>query len=331
MAPPDAKPRQAFLGLSADEAGRVDALRQRGEYFWLDLDLDSPGAGRLGELLKVPEHPMKVLLDFESSTSIFRQGYVDDAQVVFPFFCVGDPSAPPLGADGMQPLEVHVLVHGDHLITVHHGPCPPLQELAGERPRVMRSEEHLIYRVLQQMVGTVFESLASLDTEAARVEQEFDQPHTGRRHLAFIREGRARLTRLRGKVAPQLAVFERMAGEIPHVKGLAGDEHHYFANVRAQLNHAIGAIDAANERLGALLEFRLNRTTFLLTIVATLFLPATFIAGFFGQNFGWLLTRQESGAAFWLLGIGLVVVSMASSLWLIYRQLGPRHGYQRSP
>ena len=182
------------------------------------------------------------------------------------------------------------------------------------------------------MVGTLFESLEGLEAEATRVEQEFDEPHTGRRHLAFIREGRARLARLRGMVAPQLAIFERMAGEIPYVTGLAGDEHHhYFANVRAQLGHALGAIDAANDRLAALLDFRLNRTTFLLTIVATLFLPATFIAGFFGQNFGWLLDRQESGAAFWLLGVGFVAASMVASLWLINRQLGPRNPTQRSP
>ena len=272
-----------------------------------------------------------MLRDFESSTSIFRRGYVDDAQVVFPFFCIRDPGAPPLGADGMQPLEVHVLVHGDYLVTVHHGPCPPLQELAGERPRVMRSEQHLIYSVLQRMVSSVFESLAGMGAEIARVEREFDQPHTGRRHLAFIREGRARLSRLRGKVAPELATFERMAAEISYVKGLGGDEHDYLGNVRRQLGLTLDAIDAANEMLRALVEFRLNRTAFLLTIVATLFLPATFIAGFFGQNFGWLLSRQESGAAFWLLGVGLVLVSMVASLWLIYRQLGPRNPAQRSP
>ena len=104
-----------------------------------------------------------------------------------------------------------------------------------------------------------------------------------------------------------------------------------LGNVRRQLGLTLDAIDAANEMLRALVEFRLNRTAFLLTIVATLFLPATFIAGFFGQNFGWLLSRQESGAAFWLLGVGLVLVSMVASLWLIYRQLGPRNPAQRSP
>ena len=222
MVPADAKPRDVLLGLGDDEAGRVEALRQRGEFFWLDLDLESPGAARLGELLNLPERPLEVLRDFESSISIFRRGYVDDAQLVFPFFCIRDPGAPPLGADGMQPLEVHVLVHGDYLVTVHHGPCPPLEELAGERPRVIRSEQHLIYRVLQQMVGTLFESLAGLDAEAARVEREFHEPHTGRRHLAFVREARAKLNGLRGRVAPQTAMFERMAGEIPYVTGVLG-------------------------------------------------------------------------------------------------------------
>jgi magnesium transporter len=140
----------------------------------------------------------------------------------------------------------------------------------------------------------------------------------------FIREGRARLNHLRGHLAPQLSVFERVADEIPDVKGLSGDPHRYFVNIRAQLGHAVNSVDACNDALSGMLNMGLNRMTFLFTVVATLFLPITFLSGFFGQNFQWFLDRVTSATSFWLLGIGSMLLSLLASLWVIYRQLGPR-------
>ena len=47
-----------------------------------------------------------------------------------------------------------------------------------------------------------------------------------------------------------------------------------------------------------------------LTIIATIFLPLTFLTGFFGQNFSYLVTHWiHSEWSFWVFGIGLLVVS----------------------
>ena len=55
-----------------------------------------------------------------------------------------------------------------------------------------------------------------------------------------------------------------------------------------------------------MLDIQLNETTFRLTVIATIFLPLTFLTGFFGMNFGWLVDHIDSAAAFWLLGVGLM-------------------------
>ena len=64
----------------------------------------------------------------------------------------------------------------------------------------------------------------------------------------------------------------------------------------------------------ALATNRQNEVTKQLTIVATIFLPLTFVTGFYGQNFGFLVNHVTSAESFWWLGVGSEVVAIAALL-----------------
>jgi magnesium transporter len=58
------------------------------------------------------------------------------------------------------------------------------------------------------------------------------------------------------------------------------------------------------------ISVRQNETARQLTLIATIFLPLTFLTGFFGQNFGWLVDHIDPFWAFAVYGLGVLALSV---------------------
>ena len=69
------------------------------------------------------------------------------------------------------------------------------------------------------------------------------------------------------------------------------------------------------------ISVRQNETMKQLTLVATIFLPLSFITGFFGMNFGWLTGHITSFWVFALYGLGSLILS-AVGIYLWFRRSG---------
>ena len=76
----------------------------------------------------------------------------------------------------------------------------------------------------------------------------------------------------------------------------------------------LASIDAAANGMGMLLDVQLNQRAYLVSVVATIFVPRTFITGFFEMNFGWMVDPVDTPAAFWRLGL-LVPIATAALAW----------------
>jgi magnesium transporter len=305
-------------GLGEKQRAQIADLRSRERFFWIDLCVDGLSETDLERSLNVPARALRPLLDFERGERPSRRFSAAREQVVFPFHCYIEGATDDEDAPGLRAIEVNVLVHGDYLLTAHREPAS-LPSLLPEYDAEGRSEQYVVYAVLDAMVATAFDALSDTELALEGIQALAGTSGDARVRMGTLRAINLRLTTMRRQLGPQRGIFERIGEEIGQVRGLESDNEHYFERVYEQLNRLVDGIDAAADSMAKLIDLRMNETMYWLTVVATIFLPLTFLTGFFGMNFGWLVGRIDTEAAFLILGVGGCAVG-AVLIWAAVRR-----------
>ena len=116
---------------------------------------------------------------------------------------------------------------------------------------------------------------------------------------------------------------------------ISSELRHFFRDVNDHLKLVHEEVVAQRDLLAVILQAnmavisveqnrianRQNEATKQLTIIATIFLPLTFLTGFFGQNFGWLVRHINPFWAFAVYGLGgLIISSVVLYVWIRRRR-----------
>ena len=213
----------------------------------------------------------------------------------------------------------------NYLITVRREPAYPIDEI--ERRWRTRSEMSsrdsgaLLFTVMDTVVDGYFDAVESLDEQISAIEAELLRSGMAGGDLPLRIFGLKRdLQRFRRAAVPMRDILNPIIrGDLVLYKN---EEIAYFRDVYDHAIRVIDQLDAARDLVNNALEINLsivaNRQNAIvkqLTVIATIFLPLTFITGFFGQNFGFLVNRIGTTTSFWALGIGAQVFALAALLW----------------
>lgn len=297
---------------SIDREAIADLLK-RDEFFWLDLtDPGAAEADQLREAFSFHPLPLEDMLKRDQRPKLEDYG----EYMFLVYYGAGKAS------DGGVVLEeVHAFLSGGYVVTAHEHPCSALEE-ARERLEAQepRSEQFVIYRVVDGLTDSFFPVLERLDEEMEQLDEDIFK-HPTPEHLEQITGLRRQLVELRRVVTPQRDLLARGIDDILEIPGLEADSRNYFRDVYDHAIRISDQIDSYRDLLQgtrdaylSVVSNRLNQITKQLTVVATIFLPLSFLVGFFGQNFKWLVESIDTAAAFWGLGIGSLVLSVIGLL-----------------
>ena len=226
--------------------------------------------------------------------------------------------------------EISVFLAPSFVITVRQGVASELREARQrleQRPELLSAgSASALWAILDEVVDGYAPVVAGLERDIDQIE-------------ATVFSGTVapteRIYSLRSEATGFYRAVHPLLGVTASVERIVEKKlRPYLRDVRDHLLLVDEEVAAQRDLLGTVLEANMavisveqtkisvqqNSTIEQLTILATVFLPLTFVTGFFGQNFGWLVRHIDGPASFVIYGLGALVVPLVLLfMWLRLR------------
>jgi magnesium transporter len=233
-----------------------------------------------------------------------------------------------LKGDDIGLNEHHMFVGPNYLITVHQEPSNELKELQDrlhKSPELAHGKPSFItYLAIDTLVDATFPVLDKLDDEVDALEDEITD-RASQASLTRIYHLKHTVSELRRFLGAQRDVFQRLITHGIHLQ--QQDMTLYYRDVYDHMVRQYETADSLRDLLTGAMDVylstvsnRLNETTKALTVIASLFLPLSFLTGFFGMNFSYLVNVLESPYSAFAVGVATMVIATLIQLYFFRRR-----------
>jgi magnesium transporter len=224
-------------------------------------------------------------------------------------------------------LELDVFLGKNYLVTHQTQPIAAVDRVwtacQRDERHLQRGVGHLLYKVADELVADYMPAVERIDEAIDQIEDRvFDDPTPSLLERIFtLKRG---LLRLRRIIAPQREVLNKLArGDYAVIDA---EDRIFFRDVYDHLVRLYDITESLRDLVGSALDTylsvvnnRMNEVMKTLTLITTLFMPISFLAGFFGMNFFQPLTPLDAWtnpSAFVLTMAAVVLLPVGMYLWM---------------
>jgi magnesium transporter len=254
-------------------------------WYWVDFDVPTKE-----EADKLESHFQFHPLAIEDCYQLLQRPKLDHYESVH-FFVLHAVNSATLAAEEVD------LFWGDNFIVTFH--LTPSNEIGAAWERMLNNKAfrekgcvYAAYSVMDKLVDEYFPSIHQIEDQLGEIEVEGKAASS---HLLMnqIFEIRSKLLKLRRTIIPMRDLFYRMINtdKIPGMK----DQLFYFTDIYDHLLKLSEVIESNREMTAdmrdsyiSLNSNRMNNIMKTLTVITTIFMPLSFIAGVYGMNFNYM-------------------------------------------
>lgn len=199
----------------------------------------------------------------------------------------------PLDDEPLKTDELDVFL-GKHFLVTYQNIAIPIVErvrnlLERDSRFLQRGADHLFYKLADDLIADTMPVVDQMDDEIDTLEDRMFQS-TNQELLERIFTLKRSLLHMRRILMPQRELFNKLARGDDHV--IDPQERVFFRDIYDHLVRLYDISESLRDLIGGVLETylsvinnRMNDVMKTLTIITTLFMPISFLTGFFGMNF----------------------------------------------
>lgn len=233
----------------------------------------------------------------------------------------------PGNEDHLQTHELDIFLGKNYVVTHHDEPIEALDRVWNtifrDERHLKSGGDHLLYRLVDEVIANYMPVVDAMDEVIDVVEDEVFNRPTPYTLERIFRLKRAAL-HLRRIIGPQREVLNRLARDDYPV--IDDADRVYFRDIYDHLVRLYDITENLRDLVSGSLDTylsvvnnRMNDIMKTLTIITTLFMPISFVVGFFGMNFfapSVPLYEWTSSPAFYLTMAVLIGTPMTMFVWM---------------